>query len=955
LRPLTAILLFCVIAVQSYSQQYLHAVKENRLCLYGLKDAQNKWVVKPQYTLCEPANKLTDFGWIIYKNGKMGCLDKTGKIIIPPVYNDLRANNQCTHFVFADSTDRYGFMVQNENIIIPAKYDKIETRGSNEYVVLVKNEKYGFADLNGHILEPRFDLIQFRPTYGQAVFYQNKKYGLVNIDGEIIIPATYDHPFQFNTKGFAFTYKNKLYGVVTRTGEVIHPSRFKSLDLIKGYKIWEAKEGDLLGLMNEEGKMLLEPTLHKINKFSKNGIAICQKDSKYGVLHKSGTLHLQPQFDSIENFYHRNNRTRALEHAIFKKDGKYGVIHTSGKLVLSAEYQLLQWKNPKSREFLYAVKNDTLHIWHRTNGRMIPASEFIVFENGYGTYGGMPKYGIVKESGKIICLPKYFSIGKFTKDETAIVSVQNESIPDRWTTRIYGQGLINRSGKEIIPVKRGQKILRWRPDLSSKSGSLFSAISSGGQHGIINTKGEFLVKMEYSNIYLKQQIYKSTSGKNTTAYWVEKHGEVWGLIDEKGDYLIEPEFDYPVDFNFDGLNIFSREFKTGIIDKNGATVIPFEYESIEKVSDQLYLGNKNYKWGFFNINAPNDSVFKYDMISTELNGKRLAMKNDMLGILDNNGNVLVDFTVPNFEKFNLSLIDYFGLETIDSSAIQFSCNIAAADQNFTNGYGTVIPVQYDGNKAFENRINNTMVAWLLNKTWLRFDYNNTLHNMRLQGSQKKQFSGYDSWISDYQQNRYESKYVYKRKYKKYSESYGEMKYMVRHNPKYCKTAPSKYYSYLPLHPKDNHFSEYGVIDFTPVSMSVIAFQYYGQAYNRNSYDMVSVLNYIIENDRWKLIVLGDLFNEEAFADLSTMCYNNIADIPNFSMNCSFPEGLLNIDHRNFYISEKGIHFSFHDNRMGDTGWCTPKEVEHPPAQTLLTFREIQHLLKKDCPLKILIP
>ena len=95
------------------------------------------------------------------KNGKCGFIDKTGKAVIPIIYDDIM-NLKEGEFLFeyfkyglaiVKKDGKYGAVDRTGQIIIPAQYDWLSPF-QNDITTMEQNGKWGVLDRNGKIIIP---------------------------------------------------------------------------------------------------------------------------------------------------------------------------------------------------------------------------------------------------------------------------------------------------------------------------------------------------------------------------------------------------------------------------------------------------------------------------------------------------------------------------------------------------------------------------------------------------------------------------------------------------------------------------------------------------------------------------------------------------------------------------------------------------------------------------------
>ncbi len=121
----------------------------------------------------------------IRKNGKYGVIDKTGKVVIPIIYDYVKDFNDGLAYVWKD--DKQGYIDKNGNEVVPIKYDYIG----------------GFSE-------------------GLAVAIIGKKYGYVDKSGKEVIPIIYDSASDFS-EGLAAVVVEDQMRFIDKTGKIVIP------------------------------------------------------------------------------------------------------------------------------------------------------------------------------------------------------------------------------------------------------------------------------------------------------------------------------------------------------------------------------------------------------------------------------------------------------------------------------------------------------------------------------------------------------------------------------------------------------------------------------------------------------------------------------------------------------------------------------------------------------------
>ncbi len=192
----------------------------------------------------------------------------------------------------------------------------------------------------------------------------------------------------------------------------------------------------------------------------------------------------------------------------------------------------------------------------------------------------------------------------------------------------YSQGLINHTGKIILPLQYERVIV--------KPGGNYALLEKESKTYRFNLKVGRLEQLPYNNIrhYNDTVILVANVSPNPAEDFYEWNAEValWGAIDMDGNEILKPEFDniqlcntpdrfrvfkgdYTWEWDKVGSHIFSKklsfghkpnefhgmlnEGKWGLVDNEQKTIIPAKYDWIENLTNDLFLfnvGGSLYSW-----------------------------------------------------------------------------------------------------------------------------------------------------------------------------------------------------------------------------------------------------------------------------------------------------------------------------------------------------------------------
>ena len=227
---------------------------------------------------------------------KWGCLDTTGRLVIPIRYDDLSEFN-----------DGYGIGRIDINFYI------INNTG-NEILV----EGKGIIDIR-----------HFTENLAPFTSIDNKK-GFIDINGNIVIPSQFLEVGYFNN-GFVWAKNSEgLIGYINNRGEwVIKPQFSAAKDFDKESDLARVKNGERWVYVNAKGEILSFNISETTYDFYE-GLAKGKKTYFFGFYNNKGEWVIQPQYEGVRDF--KNGFAAA------KENGLWGIIDKEGEWVIKPTF-----------------------------------------------------------------------------------------------------------------------------------------------------------------------------------------------------------------------------------------------------------------------------------------------------------------------------------------------------------------------------------------------------------------------------------------------------------------------------------------------------------------------------------------------------------------------------------------------------------------------------------------
>jgi len=258
-------------------------------------------------------------------NRGYGFIDKFGKEIVKPKYQDIRSFNEGLAPV--KHKDKWGYIDKDGDVVIGFLFDKAEHFSYGLAPVLNKG-KYGFVNKAGDVV------CQF--NFEEAdVFYEdrarvkyNGKWGFIDNSGNLIIKHKFLGADNFS-EGFAEvrfggilnSFSNRTWGYINKDGEQIFPDRFEHTHgFSEGYA--GVKVNDKWGFIDDKGTTRIPCNYNYAAGFH-NGLArIDDISRKFGFIDKANKMVIPLIYEDAEVFEEG--------FSMVTKDNRDGYINTEG-------------------------------------------------------------------------------------------------------------------------------------------------------------------------------------------------------------------------------------------------------------------------------------------------------------------------------------------------------------------------------------------------------------------------------------------------------------------------------------------------------------------------------------------------------------------------------------------------------------------------------------------------
>lgn len=275
--------------------------------LFGIINAQEKWLVAPQANRLKLVNKDR----YLKKAGKTLFLMSFDGTVLYFTDNHITLHeNSFTEYISTGGSwtiDFDGKIISRQ--LPPAEVTERIFPASEGLRGIRRNGKYGFIDDLGRLrIANRYEDI--KPfSEGLAAFKILGKWGFINRDEKIIIQPAYEDATPFADEHSIIKQKG-LYGYMDKHGKVVLPARYHEVEVLQTKRLLITLNG-LKGLADENGNVLLHPKYQSIHEIG-NGYIVVKQDGKYGLATLKG-LNTIPQMYDYLVYDAENERYLALK------------------------------------------------------------------------------------------------------------------------------------------------------------------------------------------------------------------------------------------------------------------------------------------------------------------------------------------------------------------------------------------------------------------------------------------------------------------------------------------------------------------------------------------------------------------------------------------------------------------------------------------------------------------
>ncbi len=375
------------------------------------------------------------------------------------------------------------------------------------------------------------------------------KWGFVDDQLKEVIPAIYDGVTDFQEGASGVELDGKM-GFINKKNVKLIPFEYEEVESFgKGLAV--VGNNEKYGVINRSGELVIPLMYDEIGSTHSKFISV-ELDGKYGFIDHKGELKVGLQYESVGDF---NNGI-----AYVKLNGLFGIIDTNLLYVVKPKYQ---WIDNLENDFIRVQEKDSFGVINTVGDYIVQPiyNQITEIENGYSLVVKDGLYGYINNKGGIVI---------------------ELSIP--YSSGVVNWGLFNANGYARIISKDKFGLIdtvgnRFVPALFEDVGSVspdLIAIKRHGKWGYCDYKTK--LKIPY-NFDFSSQFHGD--------YAIVQLEGLYGIIDKKGTYVVEPIYE-ELSW-FEGLVMCKKEGEYGLIKMDETEVLPLKYDKIELTNDRAFL------------------------------------------------------------------------------------------------------------------------------------------------------------------------------------------------------------------------------------------------------------------------------------------------------------------------------------------------------------------------------
>ncbi|WP_207511998.1 WG repeat-containing protein [Longitalea luteola] len=344
--------------------------------------------------------------YVVSKGGREGVINAQNETVIPFEYGNIRKSYNSSMHLEVSKNGRYGLMnFVSRKMVIPAIYERVDVL-SNNLVQVRKGNLYTLFNLSGEqVFSNWYSQLDINIDSDYALVELNGKKGVISLAEKKTIPLEYEVLTRLrngysSTNTFFIAARAGRYGILGRDGKIVLPFQY-SMITTSGYDLVVVTKNNKKGLLTTEGTPVLAVEYDDI--VDADRYLMIKKDSKYGVVNRSGAFLLPVEYEAMSRMYMADSYSTS--YLLATRNGKKGVVDAiSGKPRIEFVYDDLigyrKYSYSSTENFnnsIIAVRNGKYGMIEINGNVLLPFNyDDLQYMNSFLVIAGKGgKYGVV--------------------------------------------------------------------------------------------------------------------------------------------------------------------------------------------------------------------------------------------------------------------------------------------------------------------------------------------------------------------------------------------------------------------------------------------------------------------------------------------------------------------------------------------------------------------------------
>lgn len=488
----------------------------------------------------------------------------------------------------------FSFIAKGQSKFEPLRKQLMENK-TYEYVYSFENDyavfrtfkgKMGLIDsLDNVVIKPNYEYIENRKELKNIfeagiIVNKNFKRGFIDLQGNIKIPFEYEDVFYLG-KNLVRVSKNNKYGVVNLDNKIILPIKYDNIMGSNGISF--VQNNNSIDLFDAEGKQITKFQAFDIEYFQHKRSIVTLQNKNTFIIDTLGNIVL----NTIKN--HRFERILSQNSFLILNTltKKKGIINSNGQYEIECKYDEIMPSNS-----IYIVKNNGKEgIINQKDAVLKP----LIYDNVYGVF-----------SNDSISFKNHYFASKGNLQGVINPYLEKEIIPISYkyidpfskhyiTTNAENKGgLFSAKGENIIPEEY---------DFYSAAQNKIFAVKNSKKYLLTIENNNYTETEIFVDEFVKSNQY--FRGFSKSNYQIFKDKNKFGVYSNKNKIAIPAEYDAVTEIYGTGEFVVKKNNKYGIVNSDNETQLELKYDSFQIIKEVVRFNIKNPKTSkFYSIKYP---------------------------------------------------------------------------------------------------------------------------------------------------------------------------------------------------------------------------------------------------------------------------------------------------------------------------------------------------------------